>query len=147
MAVEERRVAAGGSTNHIGKKLAVENGVDGTLVATAVWVDEHVKAVTEDRAKFGHNDPMEVNETKQLSWSAAERISAADIMHRRLLKQMQCFCTTVQNMGDRMEGKFAEDGLGRQEENQKLNTEMCARMDEGRTQKMRKVPESWCTMI
>ena len=58
------------------KNMAVENGVDGTLVAAAVWVDEHVKEVTEDRAKFGHNVPMEVNETRQLSWSKAERISA-----------------------------------------------------------------------
>ena len=86
-------------------------------------MDEHVKAVTEDRAKFRHNDPIEVNETKQLSWSEAERTSAADIMHIRLLEQMQCSCATVKNMGDRMEGQIVEEGLRRQEENQKLKTE------------------------
>ena len=54
---------------------------------------------------------MEFNETKHLSWFEAERLSAADIMHRKLLDQMLCLCVTVQNMGARMDGKFAEEGL------------------------------------
>ena len=74
----------------------------------AAWM---VKAVTEDCTKSAASDPMELNETKQLSWFEAERISAADVMHRRLLEQVQCFCATVHNIGDRMEGKFAEESL------------------------------------
>ena len=90
-----------------------------------------VKAVTEDCTKSAASDPMELTETKQLSLSEAERISAADVMHRRLLEQVQCLCATVHNIGDRMEGKFAEESFRRQEENQKLKTEKSARIDEG----------------
>ena len=74
---------------------------------------------------------MELNESKQLSWSEAEKSSAADILHKTLLEQMECLCRTVQNMGDRMEGTIAHEGLRRQQDNQKLKEEMCVRMDEG----------------
>ena len=56
--------------------------------------------------------------------------SAADIMHRKLLEQMQCMCEKVQDMGARMDVKIAEEGLKRQEENRILKTEMCAWIDE-----------------
>ena len=45
MAVEEGRVAAGWSISHIGIKQQSKTG--GWY---SCWVDEHVKAVTEDRA-------------------------------------------------------------------------------------------------
>ena len=50
LAVEEGTVPAAASTGHTGKNLAVETGVDGTLVAAAVWVDAHEKTVKEDQA-------------------------------------------------------------------------------------------------
>ena len=112
------------------KKKAAETGVDGTPVAAAVWVDAHEKTVIEDRTKPAGCDPMELNEAKQVSWPEAEKSSAADIVHKRLLEQMECLCRAVQDMGDRMEGNIAHEGLKRQEENQKLE-EMCVRIDEG----------------
>ena len=92
--------------------------------------DAHEKTLEECRTKSAACDPMELNETKQSSQSEAEKGSASDIMHRRLLEQMECLCRTVQNMEDRMEGKISHAGLRRQEDNQKLK-EMCVRMDEG----------------
>ena len=107
-------------------------GGDGTPVATAARVDAHEQTLAEDRTKSAASDSMEFNETKHLSWSDAERLSAADIMHRKLLDQMQYLCVTVQkNMGAQMDGNFAEEGLKRQEENLVLKTEMCARKEEG----------------
>ena len=47
-------------------------------------------------------------------------------MHRRLLELMQCLCEAVQNMEDRTEGNFAEEGLRRQKEHQKLKKQRCA---------------------
>ena len=64
MAVEEGRVAAGGSTSHIGKNTAVENGADGTPVATAARVDAHELTLTKNRTKSAASDSMENNETK-----------------------------------------------------------------------------------
>ena len=59
MAVEED-VTAGRSTGHIGKKLAVESGLDGTLVAAAVRVDDHGKTLVKDCTKSAACDPMEL---------------------------------------------------------------------------------------
>ena len=73
---------------------------------------------------------MEFNETKHTPGSDAEMLSAADVMHRKVLEQMQCFCVIVQVMVGRMDGRFAEG-----QKNSKricyLKTEMCARIDEG----------------
>ena len=66
--------------------------MDGTPVAAALWVDAHENTVEEDRTKSAACDPMELNEPKQLSWSEAEKSSSADIMHKRLLEQMECSC-------------------------------------------------------
>ena len=52
------------STSHIGNKFSSRKRVDGAPVATAARVDEHVKAVTEDRTKPAASNPMELNETK-----------------------------------------------------------------------------------
>ena len=87
-----------------------------------------MKAMTEDRAKLERNDPMDVNETKQSSWSEAAKSGAADIVHKRLLEQMEWSCRTAQDMGNRMEGEIGHEG---HQENQKLKEEMCDRMDEG----------------
>ena len=99
--------------------------------AAAVQRDEHEKAMTEDRAKFERNDPMDVNDTKQPSWSEAEKSGAADTMHKRLLEQMEWLCRSEQDVGNRMESKIEHEGLKRHQENQKLNEEMYDRMDEG----------------
>ena len=48
--------------SHIGKKQAVENGLDGTPVATATRVDTHEQTLIEDRAKTASNVPMESDE-------------------------------------------------------------------------------------
>ena len=77
---------------HVFKKAHVEIGEEGFRVAAAVRRDEHEKAITEDRAKFEQNDPMEVNETKQTSWSEDEKNSAAYLVHKRLLEQTECLC-------------------------------------------------------
>ena len=98
VAVEEREVTASGSTGHILKRTAVETGVDGGPVATAARVDAHEQTLKEDRTKSAASDSMEFNDKKHLSWSEAERFSAADIMHRPLLDQMQCSRVTVQNL-------------------------------------------------
>ena len=47
-------------------------------------------------------------------------------MHRRLLEQMQCLRTTVQNVVDTMEGNVLEG----KRRNRNSKTEMCARIDE-----------------
>ena len=65
MALEEGRVASGGSTSHIGKN-----------TATAARVDAHELTLTENRTKSVASDSMENNETKHLSWSEAERLSS-----------------------------------------------------------------------
>ena len=44
---------------------------------------------------------------------------------------MERLCGTVQDMGNRMEGKIEHEGLERHQENQKFKEEMCDRMDEG----------------
>ena len=51
----------------------------------------------EDRTKSAACDPMDVNETKQSSWSEAEKSCASDIMHKRLLEQMEWLCRIVQD--------------------------------------------------
>ena len=61
-------------------------------VAAAAWVDAHEKTLVGDRTKSAANDPMDVNERKQFSWSEAEKSGAADIMHKKILEQMQCLC-------------------------------------------------------
>ena len=71
------------------KKLAAETGVEGTPVAAAAWVDTHEKTMKGDRTKSAANDPMDVNEMKQSSWSEAEKSGAADTMHKKLLEQMR----------------------------------------------------------
>ena len=71
--------------------------------------------------------------------------SAAQIMRRELVEQMQCLCLTVQDIGARMDGKIAEEGLKSQEENRILKTEVCARIDEG--SRGRRVPGNWYRMI
>ena len=38
-------------TRHIGKNIAIENGVDGAPLATAARVDAHEPTLIEDRAK------------------------------------------------------------------------------------------------
>ena len=47
---------------------------------------------------------------KKTSRSHAEMFSATEIMWKQLLHQRQCLCVIVQEMGARMEGKFAEEG-------------------------------------
>ena len=113
MAVEEGDVTAGGSTGHISDKLAVETGMDGTPVAAAVWVDAQKKTRVECRTKSAGCDPMEVKEAKQVSWSEAEKSSAADLMHKRLLDQMDCLCRTVQIIGVEWKGKSHMKALRR----------------------------------
>ena len=68
-----------------------------------------------------------------------------DITHQKLLEQMQWSCRTVQDTGNRMEGKIEHEGLERLQENQKLKEKMRERMDEG--SKMKRVPENWCRVI
>ena len=79
--------------------------MDGT-VATAARVDAYEQTLTEDRTTSAACDSMEFNETKHLSRSEAERLSAANILHRILLDQVQCPCATVQNMGAKMDAKI-----------------------------------------
>ena len=71
------------------KKCRLKLGREGSQVAAAVQRDEHEKAMTEERAKFERNDPMDVNETKQSSWSEAEKSSAAETAHKRFMEQME----------------------------------------------------------
>ena len=115
-----------------------KNGVDGTPKATATRVDAHDQMPEEDRANFA----LELDEEKKTSPSHAEMFSATEIMQKQLLHQMQCLCVSVQDMRARMEGRFAEEGQKRrqenlllkteiQQENQLLKTEMCTRMDAG----------------
>ena len=75
------------------QKAHVETGEEGFRVAAAVRRDEHEKAITEDRAKFEQNDLMEVNETKQTSWSEDEKNSAAYLVHKRLLEPYRIWWT------------------------------------------------------
>ena len=86
---------AGPLLGHVFKKAQVEAGEGGSRVAAAVQRDEHEKAITEDRAKFERNDPMDVHETKQSSWSEAEKSSAAGVVHKRLLERMEWLCRTA----------------------------------------------------
>ena len=106
--------------------------------------------------KFASSFEMEFDEEKKSSRSHAEMFSATEIMQTQLLHQMQCSCVTVQDVGARMEGRFAEKEQKRrqqnlprkteiQKENQLLKTEMCARMDEG-LKKRRRTPDTWYRM-
>ena len=88
--MEVTRCTNGGSTSHIGKKQTVENEVHGTPKATATRVDAHVQTSREDRAKFASFAAMKFDEETHTSRSNVEMFSAADIMHRKLLEQMQC---------------------------------------------------------
>ena len=89
------------------------------------------KRLKEDRAKFASFAAVKFDEEKNASRSNAEMFSAVEVMQTELVEQMQCLCLTVQDMGVRMDGKFAEEDLKRQEENRILKTEVCARIDEG----------------
>ena len=120
--------------------------MDVTPVAPAAWVDTQEETLGGDRTKPAANDPMDVNQMRQSSWSEAEKSGAADIMHKKLLEQMPWLCRILQDMGNRMEGKIEHEGLERLQENQKFIEEMCQRMDEG-CSKMMKVPENSCRMI
>ena len=110
------------------QKAQLEAGEGGSRVAAAVQRDVHEKAMTEDRATFERNDPMDVNETKQSSQSEAEKSGAADFMHKRLLEQT--------------EGKIEHEEDIRKIRNSKKK---CDRMDEG--SKKKKVPGNWRRMI
>ena len=96
---DARENVAGPLLGHVFKKAQVEAGEGGSRVAAAIQRDEHEKAMTEDRAKFERNDPVDVNETNQSSCSGAEISGAADIMHKRLLEEMQWLCRTAQDKG------------------------------------------------
>ena len=79
-------------------------------MATAARVVAHEQTLMiEDRATNISNGLMEFGETKHTPWSDAEMLSAADIVHRKLLEQMQCLCVTVQDMGARMDGRLVEE--------------------------------------
>ena len=95
--------------------------------------------------KFGQNDPLDVNETKQSSWSETEKSSAADVMHKRLLEQLECLDRTVHDVANRMEGKIAHESLKRLEQNQELKEKCVSEWMKG--SKMKKVQENWCRMI
>ena len=103
--------------------------LDSTFVATAASVDGHELTLMEERAKNTSDDWMEFGETKHALQSDVEMLSAPDILHRKLLEQMQVLCVIVQDVGTRMDWRFAEEGQKRQQENQSL----CARIDEGLT--------------
>ena len=113
---------------HTGKKLAVETGVDGTPVAAAVWVDAHEKTLVEDRTKSA-----ECNEKSSTQIFARKMIAGADGVF-----------TQNQNIGDRMEGKIAHEGIERQEEirNSKKNC-----VTEWMSDSKMKVPGNLCRMF
>ena len=67
-----------------------------------------MRPLTEDRTQSTACCLMDVNETKQSSLSEAEKTGAADIMHKRLLDQMEWLCRAVQDMENRMEGKIEQ---------------------------------------
>ena len=92
-----------------GKKIVIENGVGGALVATATRVDAPEPALIEDRAQNTSDDQMEFGEKKHTPRSDAEMFGPTDIMHSKLL-EMQVLCLTVQDVGARMDGRFAEEG-------------------------------------
>ena len=96
MTVEEREALTSGSAGHLFQKLAVETRVDGTFVATAARVDAFEQTLAEDRTKSVASDSMKFNETKHLFLSEAEKLSTADIVHRKLLDQMPYSCVTAQ---------------------------------------------------
>ena len=93
-------------------------------------MDAHEQTLIDDRTKSVANDPVDVNEMKQSSRSEAEKSGAADIMHKKILEQMQWLCRTVQDTENRIEGKIEHEGLERHQENQKLKEEVRERMSE-----------------
>ena len=59
-------------------------------MATAARVDAHEQTLIEDQAKKTSNVLIEFGETKHTPRSDAEMLTAADIMHIKLLEQKQC---------------------------------------------------------
>ena len=145
MAAEEGEVTAGGSTGHIFKKIGVETGVDGTPVATVAWANAHEETLGGDRTKPAANDPMDVNEIRQSSWSEAEKSGAADIMHKKLLEQMQWLCRILQDM--RTEWKVKSKMKGLRDIRKIRNSKKKCVKEWMKGSQMKKVPENWCRMI
>ena len=128
------------------QKIDAETGVDGTPVATAAWVDTHEETLGGDRTKPAANDPVDVNEMRQSSWSEAEKSGAADIMHKKILEQMQWLCRILQDVENRMEGKIEHEGLERDIRKIRNSKKNCVK-EWMKGSQMKKVPENWCRMI
>ena len=105
--MEVTRCANGGSTSHIGKKQAVQNGVDGTPIATASRVDAHDRTIKKDRAKF----------VLCCDGSHAQETAGTDAV---LVRKNAGY-------GSQNGWKITEEGLKRQEENPILkNRNVCS---------------------
>ena len=128
---------------YIVKRSAVATGADGGPAGCPKVVDDCENTVFEGKTPgCASDDPMGLTDRRQLTLSELQGDRTEQHLNNDLLQQMTILCTTVQNLGQQMQDglpterirnqeDFATESLRREDDYNKMEKTMTAKMEEG----------------